>query len=95
MKKLILFAAALAVMTMTSCKKDYECNYDGTYTVDFGNGMTQTEDMGAESWTIESVKEDEAEEKCNDYETQFKNSFAMVGLVGDVDFDVDCSVREK
>lgn len=95
MKKLILFAAALAVMTMTSCKKDYECTCDGSYTIDFGDGITQTEDMGAESWTIESVKEDEAEDKCNDYETQYQNSVAMFGSMSDVDFDINCSVREK
>lgn len=93
MKKMTFFVAAMGIVSLTACKKDYECACDGTYTVDFGYGNTQTEEMDAEVWTIESVKEDEAEEKCDNYESQFKNSVSMIGNM-DIDYDVNCSTSE-
>ena len=57
MKKLLLSAAAFALVasTMTSCKKDYSC--DCTYTV---GGVTETD-----KYPIKDAKKKDAEAACD------------------------------
>ena len=93
MKKVILFAFGLGVMALTSCSKDYECNCTGTVSMDLGDGNTQTEPIDAESFTIESVKEDEAEEECKGFENQVKTTVEMARF-GSANANVNCSIRE-
>lgn len=96
MKKLTFFAAALAIVSLTSCKKDYECSCNGTFTMDMGFGASEESTIPPQTYTIESVKEDEAEDQCNnEYETQFKNTVGLAAAFGDIEYDVNCSVSEK
>jgi len=58
MKKLLILAGAVAMLSVTACKKDYTC----ACTVSSGNV----------SYEYEKVKKQEAEDACKDTEDGFK-----------------------
>ena len=61
MKKLIVLVAALALGgAMTSCKKDYVCKCEKTYTKSNGNKTTETDG----SYTFKDTKV-RASDRCN------------------------------
>lgn len=61
MKKLVLGVAAMALLSLASCKKDYncECTYQNT-------GSTTTV---SENKTIKNASLDDAKKTCDGYET--------------------------
>jgi hypothetical protein len=59
-KKMFFVAAAVAVLSLSSCKKDYTCDCDITVL-----GMTQSS-----STDILDSSKDDAETACDDLETE-------------------------
>lgn len=63
MKKLMLLGAAIAMLSVTACKKDYTC----TCTYDpLGTGS------GTSSYEIEKAKKQDAEDSCQAAEDTYK-----------------------
>lgn len=76
-KKMFLVGmAALAIGLMSSCKKDYVCDCH----LDDMQGNHSDEEM-----MIEGSKEDDAEETCENFESELKNSGSYE--------EVDCSLK--
>ena len=68
-KKLLFVAAAIAVLSFSSCKKDYVCECDVTA---FGFTVPgSTEDINGE-------RENDAQEICDDKEDELSTSEASV-----------------
>ena len=81
MKKLQIIAGAIFLLsfTMMSCKQDYVCKCDKTYTYDDGS---VTEDYAVYTYYDNRVR---AEERCND------NTTSGSDLWGD--YSINCSVQ--
>jgi hypothetical protein len=82
MKRRILLVAVIALgamTTMVSCKKDYQCKCDRTYTKPNGSGTVED---GIYTYKDSRVK---AEKRCNDNERQGSD------ILGD--YTVDCEIK--
>ena len=71
MKKFFyLFGGAFALISTTSCKKDYDCECSTTVT---GNGVTITGD--ARTTTLKEATKSQAKANCLNRETEYSNSY--------------------
>lgn len=70
MKKLVLSAAAIACLTMVSCKKDYTCECSGTFTQTYDDADNAIFNYSASVGGSESykLKESDAKERCSSNE---------------------------
>lgn len=80
MKKLAIFAGAVAMLAFVSCKKEYTCECTATTTEE--DGTVTTEKIG--SGTIED-KKSAAEDECNEGDT----SIEMFGTK----VETDCEIK--
>ena len=74
MKKVLLFGGAMAVLALTSCKKEYECECTSTVS---GAGITTT--TSTTETTIKDTKKN-AEATCNESDAS-SESFGITTTV--------------
>ncbi|HRG51229.1 MAG TPA: hypothetical protein PLL00_00215 [Bacteroidia bacterium] len=82
MKRRILWVAIVAIgatTTVTSCKKEYTCTCDRTYTKSTSSGTVRD---GVYTYKDSRVK---AEKRCNDNETQGSD------ILGE--YTIDCEIQ--
>ena len=94
MKKVTLFAAAVALIGMASCSKDYDCTCSGDYEIDLGVGMNMPGTIPAETYTIEDTDEDEAKSECQEREDQIRSEYFGDAFDEVSEININCSVSE-
>lgn len=67
MKKILLIAACLGLVTLTSCKKDRLCKCTVTYTSPSGNTTTDLD----QNTTYTDIKKSDAKTRCQNYTTTY------------------------